>query len=820
MRELRGALRTLRRQPGFTLLSVSTMALGTGAVSVFFALVYAVLLAPLPWPESHRLVRITESRQGHAPRVKGTISNGTFNAWHADATSIEALGGWRVVPATVVAGAGEPVRLQTAAVTPSLFRVLRTQPYLGRLFVDDDGVAGGSFPSKDFIILSFGLWREQFGARPDVVGTVLNVSGRPHTVVGVMPEGFAFPDRRTRAWAPWAVASVLGESGVRRVSIFSAIARLRPGVTPEQASAEGTARARTAPDPGLAAVAMFGANGAPDISAIPAVEMMTAEVRPALLMIFAGVVLLLLTATANVASLQLARTASRRREFAIRAAIGAPVGRLTRQLATESTILGVAGGAVGLLLAAVVTRALPAWMPADFPRLDDIALGGPAIVFSAGASLAAGVLCSLLPALQTRRLNVVVALSDGVAASGRFLRSPTMRARTAIMTAQVAVACVLLIGAALLGRSFAALLDADRGYDPRNLLTARLPLPADFPMARRTQLLDAVAARLGAMPGVVSVGYGNALPLVTSGGFRAFKMRPPSNPVGEVDVNSMQRVVSPGYFSALGLRLVAGRLFDDRDGMTARPVVVVNRSFAAAYLGEQPLGSILPNLGMCRGDDDRWDVIGVVEDMRQGGVADPPQPEIFMPYAQVACPSAVPEPIVVVRTSDDPNRHASTLRQVFREEAPGFPLDSLMTMDQRVMETLAKPRLYAVVVASLAVLGMAIAAVGLFGVLSYSVAQRSREISLHIALGARPANVLALLFQQVAIISIAGIGGGLSLSLALTRLLDAVLYGIAPHDPVSFLVVPALVALMVVVATIIPAVRAMRIDPVRTLRAT
>jgi putative ABC transport system permease protein len=282
----------------------------------------------------------------------------------------------------------------------------------------------------------------------------------------------------------------------------------------------------------------------------------------------------------------------------------------------------------------------------------------------------------------------------------------------------------------------------------------------------------------------------------------------------------MQRVVSPGYFSALGLRLVAGRLFDDRDGMTARPVDVVNRSFAAAYLGEQPLGSILPNLGMCRGDDDRWDVIGVVEDMRQGGVADPPQPEIFMPYAQVACPSAVPEPIVVVRTSDDPNRHASTLRQVFREEAPGFPLDSLMTMDQRVMETLAKPRLYAVVVASLAVLGMAIAAVGLFGVLSYSVAQRSREISLHIALGARPANVLALLFQQVAIISIAGIGGGLSLSLALTRLLDAVLYGIAPHDPVSFLVVPALVALMVVVATIIPAVRAMRIDPVRTLRAT
>ena len=269
----------------------------------------------------------------------------------------------------------------------------------------------------------------------------------------------------------------------------------------------------------------------------------------------------------------------------------------------------------------------------------------------------------------------------------------------------------------------------------------------------------------------------------------------------------------------MALRLVSGRTLTGQDTMTSRQVIAVNRSFATAYLGTQPLGAIVPNLGMCRGDNDEWEVVGVVDDMRQGAVLDAPQPEIFLPYAQVGCPGAVAEPIVVVRTEDDPALHAATLRGVLRQEAPTLAFDSLLTMDERVIQTLAKPRLYAIVAAGLAAFALTIAGVGLFGVLSYSVAQRSREIAVHVALGARPANVLAMVLRQAAIIAIAGIGAGLGGALASTRWLNTVIYGIAAHDVVSFVAVPAVLVLVIAVATIVPALRAMRVDPIRVLRS-
>ena len=817
MTELRDALRTIRRQPWFAALAVLTMALGVGAVTVLFALVYAVLLKPLPWPDSERLVRVVESRGGQAPRVRGTISNATFNAWYGDAATLDAIGGWRIVAATLNAGGGDPVRLQTAAVTPSLFTVLRTAPHLGRVFVEDDGRPGGNFASRDLIVLSFGLWTSVFGARPEIIGSPVTVNGRPHTIVGVMPRDFAFPNRAIQAWTPWAVPSVVADGGARRMTIFSAIARLRDGVSVLQASAEATSRARSAPDPGLAAVAMFGDKGPADLTVLPAIDMMTSEVRPALLLILGGVLLLLLTSTANVASLQLARATTRRREFAIRTAIGAPAARLTRQLTAESTVLGVLGGGVGFVLAVAVVRVLPSLLPSDFPRVDDIVVDARSAAVSAVLSVAAGIACSLLPAFHARRLNVVDALADAGFTGGGLLRSPTVRARSIIMTAQVAVACVLLVTAALLTRSFVALVDSDRGYEPRNLLTAHLPLPSDFPVARRTALLETIAARMQSVAGVSGVGFGNALPLVTSGGFRAFRMRPP-NAAADVDVNTMQRVVSPGYFAAMGVRLISGRIFTTGDSMTSRPVVIVNRTFAATYLGPQPLGAIVPNLGMCRGDNDEWEVVGVVDDMRQAAVTDAPQAEIFMPYAQIGCPAAVSEPIVVVRATGDPTAHASTLRGVLRQEEPSFAFGSMMTMDERVMSTLAKPRLYAIVVVGLGTFALVIAAVGLFGVLSYSVAQRAREIGLHMALGARPVNVLRLLLRQVLVIAAMGIGAGLWLSFATSRWIVSMLYGVGPHDVATLLGVVLLLAVAITVAALIPALRALRIDPVRVLR--
>jgi putative ABC transport system permease protein len=659
----------------------------------------------------------------------------------------------------------------------------------------------------------------------------VQLGGKPLTVIGVMPPHFMFPDRETRAWTPWAVPSVIGDQDVRRVTIFSALARLRPGVTPAQAAAEATARARSAPDPGLAAVAMFGGNGPADIGVTPAVDMMTAEVRPALLVLLAAVTLLLVTATANVASLQLARATTRRREIAIRAAIGAGAVRLARQLVVESATIGLVGGVAGIELTAALHRALPSVLPADFPRIDDVTVDLRVMLFAIAVSIVASVACSLLPARHARRLNLVESLSDDGGApqkgsypfSGPFIgkRGPTFfrgGARTVIMAGQIAIACVLLIGASLLTRSFVALLHADRGYDPTNLLTARLPLPDGFSMERRTALLDTLMVRLRAVPGVSAAAFANALPLLSSGGYRALKMRPPSDPSAEVEVNAMQRVVSPGYFAALGLRLFDGRTLVDGDTMTSLPVIVVNRSFAARYLGPRPVGAFVPNLGMCRGNNDRWEVVGVVDDMRQGSVFDAPQPELFMAYAQVGCAAAVRDPILVIRTADDPMPFAATLRYLIHEQAPALALDTVMTMDERVTTNLAKPRLYAIVLAGFGAFALAIAGVGVFGVLSYSVAQRSREIGVRTALGARPADIMALVLGQVAAIGACGLGLGLLIAFALSRSLTAVLYGVSPHDRVSFLVVPAILAVVTAVACIGPVRRAARIDPLQAMR--
>jgi predicted permease len=608
-------------------------------------------------------------------------------------------------------------------------------------------------------------------------------------------------------------------NGVLQMSIFPALARLRPGVTAEQASAEGTVRAHGAPDPGMTAVALFGGNGPADLHAVPAVELMTAEVRPALLVLLAAVSLLLVTATANVASLQLARAATRRREMAIRAAIGAGAARLARQLVLESALVGAAGGVVGIALTMALHRALPTVLPADFPRADAVAIDWRVLAFAIAASMAASVACGLLPAWHARRVDLVASLSeDGAAPVGGGIRTGTARVRTLIMAGQLAVSCVLLIGAALLSRTFIALLHADRGYDPANVLTARIAFPADYSMERRLGVLDRVVERIGPLAGVRDAAYGNALPLLTSGGFRGFKMRSPLDPSVQVDVNVMLRVVSPEYFAAMGLRLIAGRTLSPTDTMTAPQAIVVNRSFAAKYLGADPIGASVPNLGMCRGNNDRWTVAGVVDDMRQGSASDPLQSEIFMPARQVGCANALSMAVFVIRTTTDPLPFAAELRSAIREQEPAFAVDSVMTMEDRVMRALARPRLYAVVLAGFACFAVAIAAAGLFGVLSYSVAQRLREIGVRTALGARPADIVRLVLRQVSIVAAGGIAIGLTAALGLSRLLAAVLYGVDPHDVASFAVVAIAIALVAVIACVVPARRAARVDPLTALR--
>jgi putative ABC transport system permease protein len=642
-----------------------------------------------------------------------------------------------------------------------------------------------------------------------------------------MPREFAFPDMESRAWTAWKVPPVVASNGALVGVISRAIARLRPGTTPEQAAAEATSRARSAPDMGLAARALFGAAGPIEVSVVPELQAITADVRPAILVLLAAVALLLATATANVANLQLARATVRRREMAVRAAIGAGQRRIVRQLLVESAIVGLCGGAAGFAVAAGFRRALPWLLPDTFPRLDAVALDIRALSFALAVSMLASVASGLLPAWHTRRLNLVETLSaDGVASISGGSRSPAARTRALIMVGQVAIACLLLAGATLLTRSFVAMVYADRGYDPVNVLTARLPLPPEFPAERRGQLLETLVERLRAVPGVTHAAYSTGLPFVSSGGFAAFNMRSPRNPHIEIEVQAIQRLVSPGYFAAMRLRLIQGRTLSAEDTASTPPVVVVNRTFARQYIGDAPIGVRIPlrgpragSLGFASEQVDP-EIVGVVEDMRQDSLDAALQPEIFASLRQIP-PSRVrsSDPILVVRTTDDPTTYVPTLRGLVREQAPTLALDSVMTMEDRVMTSLEKPRLYALVLAWFGLFALLVAGVGLFGVLSFSVAQRTREIGIRSALGAQMHDIIGLVLRQALWVVGIGMIVGLGVALAGARSLSAFLYGISPHDALTFVSVPIVIIGIAAIACLVPARRAAKVDPLTALRA-
>lgn len=818
--DLRYALRLLARAPGFALTAIVTIALGIGATTLLFGVVDGVLLKPLPWAQPDRLVRVTETRDGRAGRVAGTISNGTFHAWRDGRTAIDDVGGWMTQTATL-AGTGEPTRVALNPTTANLFALLGAPPHLGRLFADSDGRPG----ARGAALLSYGLWQERFGGRPDVVGQAIQLDGQPYDVVGVMPQAFAFPDRVSRLWTAWQVPPVVHESGALAGVIFRAVARLADGATPAQAAAEATARARTAPDLGTAARALFGAVGPIEVVATPEIDALTADVRPAVLLLLAASGLLLLTATANVASLQLARAVARRREVAVRASIGAGQGRIARQLLIENGLIGLAGGVGGLVLAAVLHRWLPALVPEGFPRLEGIAVDPRAALFALGVSLAVSVACGLLPAWQARRVNLVESLAEGgVAPVGGATRSPLARARGLIMVSQVAIACVLLVAASLLTRSWLALIAADRGYDPAHVLTARLPLPRDYPAERRVPLLDDIVARVSALPGVAHAAYSPSLPLLSSGGFVAFTMRRPDAPDVEVGVQATQRIVSPGYFAAMGLRLVGGRLLSDADTARTPPAIVVNRTFARQYLGAQAVGARIPpggpRAGLLAFTDPKadWQVVGVVDDMRQDTLGGEAQPEIFASFQQLTPGAMRIDPILVLRTTADPAALVPNLRAAVRAAAPWLAVDSVMTMEDRVAESLARPRLYAVVLTWFGGFAVLIAAVGLFGVLSFSVAQRTREIGVRSALGAQLRDIVGLVVRQALWIVGAGLTLGLAMALGAVQWLTAVLHGLSPYDTVTFVVVPLAIGATAIVACVGPARRAARVDPLSALR--
>ena len=816
--DLRHSVRVLRHEPGYAAVALLAIALGIGATTTLFSVTYGVLLKPLPWPEPDRLVRLEERRGGRAGRVPWTITNGTYLAWR-DSSTVDAIGGWMSVTSTFGDG-GEPERIRLGRLTPTVFTVLDAHAQMGRVFEARDAAAR----QVDTVILSHGFWQRRFGGAPDVLGRSVRLDDLPYTVVGVMPSGFAFPDRETQAWIPSHVTEVYSENGDRiSLQIFGAIARMRPGVTPAQVAAEGTGRARAARDPGTAALALFGSGDPPEITATPALDVVVAEVRPAIRILLAAVLLLFGTALASVATVQLARVAKRRREMTVRAALGATTGRLARQWLAESVVVGIGGGVLGMAGARLLIAVLPSVLPADFPRLAEITLDWRVALASTAATLAAIAVCGLVPALQGRRIDLVQSLADdNLAPVGGGVRTRAARLRAGIMAGQIAVACVLLIGAGLLGRSLMSLINVDRGYDPANLLTARLPLPSGPNYAKSAAMLRGIVDRMQTLPGVTHASFGNALPLVSAGGLTGLNVRLPRDPSTLAKVQTLHRTVDPGYFAAMGLRLRAGRLLSERDTETSQPVLVVNKSFADQYLGDDPIGRRLP-LSLYRKAE--WEIVGVVDDMKQGGLqtagfvrtADTAQPEMFSSYRQFG-EMRLDTVFLVARTAADPSGLAPLVRAIVREQAPALVLDSVMTMENRLMSSLSRPRAYALVLGAVAGFALAIAAVGLFGVLSYSVAQRSREIGVRSALGAQASDILILVLRSGMTITIAGLTAGLAAAALLAESLSKILYGVRPFDPVTFTVVPVVLALAAALACVAPARRAVRIDPIRAMR--
>jgi putative ABC transport system permease protein len=811
LQDARYGLRLLVRQPGFTALSVLTTAIGIGAATTLFSVTYGVLMRPFPWPTADRIVRISETREGTTRDLPPLATNALFLTWRDNASAVAQLIAFDDEQLTLTDG-DSSAQITVVKSTAGLFDALGVRPALGGVFA-----ASAEAPGQGLVVvLSHALWQSRFAGAADVVGRTIELDGEKHEVIGVMPPGFFFPTPEAQAWRPFAVPQVTGDDpAMRRVSLFESIALLAPGATASQAAAEGTARAHAAPELGMVAMAVFGTTNPARVDAVPYVDAVTREVRPALMALMAAVALLLATALANVAGMQLVRAAGRRREIALRASLGAGAGRLARQLLTENALLGLAGGSAGLLLAYWLHAAVPSLLPADFPRLDDVVFDWPVVGFAAAAAIVSALAFGLMPALTARRLSLVEVLNDdSQAPAGSGVRSRASRLRVAIMAGQVAVAVVLIIGASLLTRTLMALTSVDRGYDPTHLVTAELVLP-DFRYddARRSALVEGLLERLRQVPGVRAAAFSNVIPLMRREALMAFDM---NGPRGRQQVSTAVRRVSPHYFESLGMRLVAGRDFTDADSDTSQSVAIVNRAFVRQYLEGDPLAVTLP-LGRDEAHPGAR-IVGVVDDVRQRAATDPPQPELFRPYRQLGG-IQTSLPLVVARTTGDPGSLVPTLRALVREQDAGAMLQSVSTMEERMTASLARPRLYAILLGTFAGLSLLVSGLGVFGVLSYAVAQRSREIGVRAALGATPGRIVALVVRQGLWATLVGVAVGLGVAAGAVVSVRSLLFGVSPFDPVSFGVAPAVLVLVAALACFAPARRAARIDPLKALKS-
>jgi len=806
------AMRRLAHRPAFTGVAVLTLALGIGANAAIYSVIRGVLLLPLPYADPGRVAVVVNTRPGEN---QSWISEPEALEYREGVSGFEHFAVWSNGTANIASGSGDPERVVSASVSAGMFDVLGVPPAAGRYFTEEEWRRGG----PPVVVLGYGLWQRRFGADPDIIGTDVIVNGNARTVVGVLPRGVKLPlDYETTAATelyvplPLQRDSLLGERGSH---YLFGVARLRDGATLERANAElETITRRWVEDGVIHAQAQLGAE------ARPLADVVVGGVRPMLFVLAGAVGFVLLIACANVANLLLARAEERRREIAVRASLGASRVRILTQLLVESGMLALFGGVLGVIIAVFGVRALVGLDAAGIPRIDEIRIDGAVLAFAAFASLAAAVLFGALPSLQLSRPDLNTDLREG--GRGSTGSRTRQRFRRTLVVAQLALSVVLLIGAGLMIRTFAALRRIDLGFDDTRVLTAELTLPLrDYEDAVRVESFFAgVIEELRATPGVERAAAGRLLPLTGEIGDWTITLedrpyRPEENPNGD------WQIVTDGYFETMGIRLLEGRLFDRRDRRGAPPVAVVNRTMAETYWpGGRALGSRF-HLGTS--PDRPWiTIVGVVDDVRHNAAAEGPRTEMYLPHAQwseASLTSPRRTMVLVAKTAGDPLLLVPALRDIVRRRDPAVPLSAVRTLENIVADEFSGTRFTMLLLAIFAAVALTLAAVGVYGVISYGVAQRSHEIGIRMALGATRGDVLRLVVGGGAALAATGIVLGVGGAFAVSRLLESIVYGVDPLDPVTFAAVPALLAGIGLTACWLPARRAASIPPGTALRS-
>jgi putative ABC transport system permease protein len=805
VQDVRYGLRMLGKSPGFTTVAVLTLALGIGANTAIFSVVDAVLLKPLPYPQPSKLVSVTMAEPAEGIPTNGT-SYDDFREWQGQNHVFAGIAGFQSHNLTLT-GRGEPLTVETAVITPGLFSLLGVNPIVGRTFLPEDGREG----APAVVVLNEALWRDRFGGDPSVVGTSISLDHKSYTVIGVMPASFRYPplDSTEHVWIPLEQDPVFGPWMDRKGGHWlRVIARIKPGVSLAEAQAEmDTIGARLA--------AKFPAeNTGWVIRLVPLQQQMVGSVKTALMVLLGSVGLVLLIACANVSNLLLSRATSRIKEMALRAALGAGRGRIVRQLLTESAVLGSLGGLAGVLLAYWGVRGLASRLPANLPQANTIRLDGSVLAFALGLSIFTSFLFGLAPTLFAAGSDLETMLKQD---TGRSVESGARRlARDFLAAAEVALAMVVLVGAGLLGRSFLSLTGVKPGFEVQNRMKSGVELPLlEYSKPEQWRAFgDELLRRLEAQPGMHDTAIAVPLPLVDGFINLAFEIvgNPPLPPGRSQDADYAS--VSPNYFRVMGIPLLRGRWFSERDRDSSPPVTVISEALAQRYFPNQdPIGKQLsfdfPPSGITS-----HEIVGIVGDVRDVGLGQPPGAMMYVPFAQAPFWEAE----IVVESGLSAANIAAAIRQQVHAMDKDLPVGDVKLMSEAVDESVEQPRLRTVLVGLFAGMALVLAAAGIFGVMSYSVSRRTHEIGIRMALGASATTVQRLVLAESAKLVLIGLAAGILTALGLSRLLSNLLFAVRPTDPLTFVGVGILLIAVALAASYVPTRRAMHVDPLVALR--